>query len=47
MSDLKNRQRRKAYGSQLVEQAVMDDVAMDVVITEKTIYAGKGRQFFN
>lgn len=35
------------FESQLVEQVVMDahDVAMDYVITEKTIYAGKGRQF--
>jgi len=35
------------FESQLVEQVVMeaDDVAMDVVITEKTLYAGKGRQF--
>jgi 5-formyltetrahydrofolate cyclo-ligase len=34
---------------QLVEQVVMDahDVAMDFVITEKTIYAGKGRLFSN
>lgn len=35
------------FESQLVEQVVMEahDVAMDVVITEKTLYAGKGRQF--
>ncbi|MDP3589328.1 MAG: 5-formyltetrahydrofolate cyclo-ligase [Methylobacter sp.] len=34
------------FESQLVEQVVIeaDDVAMDVVITEKTLYAGKGRQ---
>lgn len=37
------------FESQLVEQVVMeaDDVAMDIVITEKTFYAGKGRQFSN
>ncbi|MFZ2404194.1 MAG: 5-formyltetrahydrofolate cyclo-ligase [Methylobacter sp.] len=37
------------FESQLVEQVVMDahDVAMDYVITEKTIYAGKGRQWSN
>jgi 5-formyltetrahydrofolate cyclo-ligase len=35
------------FESQLVEQVVMDahDVVMDYVITEKTRYAGKGRQF--
>lgn len=35
------------YESQLVDQVVMDahDVAMDFVITEKTVYAGKGRRF--
>ncbi|MDP1772031.1 MAG: 5-formyltetrahydrofolate cyclo-ligase [Methylobacter sp.] len=35
------------FESQLVEQVIMeaDDVVMDVVITEKTLYAGKGRQF--
>lgn len=35
------------FESQLVEQVVMeaDDVTMDVVITEKSLYAGKGRQF--
>ncbi len=35
------------FESQLVEQVVMDvhDVIMDAVITEKTLYAGKGRQF--
>jgi len=35
------------FESQLVEQVVMDahDVAMDYVITEKNIYAGKGRRF--
>lgn len=35
------------FESQLVGQVVMDthDVAMDIVITEKTLYAGKGRQF--
>jgi 5-formyltetrahydrofolate cyclo-ligase len=35
------------FESQLVEQVVMEahDVAMDVVVTEKTLYAGKGRQF--
>jgi len=37
------------FESQLLEQVVMDahDVAMDFVITEKTIYAGKGRLFSN
>jgi 5-formyltetrahydrofolate cyclo-ligase len=37
------------FESQLVKQVVTDahDVAMDVVITEKAIYAGKGRQFVN
>lgn len=35
------------FESQLVDQVVMEahDVAMDFVITEKTLYAGKGRQF--
>jgi 5-formyltetrahydrofolate cyclo-ligase len=35
------------FESQLVEQVVMDahDVVMDYVITEKSSYAGKGRQF--
>lgn len=35
------------FESQLVEQVVADahDVAMDYVMTEKTLYAGKGRQF--
>lgn len=35
------------FESQLVEQVVMEahDVVMDVVITEKSLYAGKGRQF--
>ncbi|MGZ4969258.1 MAG: 5-formyltetrahydrofolate cyclo-ligase [Methylobacter sp.] len=35
------------FESQLVEQVVTDahDVAMDIVMTEKTTYAGKGRQF--
>lgn len=34
------------FESQLVEQVVMDahDVAMDVVMTEKRLYTGKGRQ---
>ncbi|MGZ4956283.1 MAG: 5-formyltetrahydrofolate cyclo-ligase [Methylobacter sp.] len=37
------------FESQLVEQVAMDahDVVMDMVMTEKTIYAGKGRQFSN
>ncbi|MBL6987826.1 MAG: 5-formyltetrahydrofolate cyclo-ligase [Methylobacter sp.] len=37
------------FESQLVEQVVMEahDVAMDIVITEKALYAGKGRQFLN
>lgn len=37
------------FESQLVEQVAMDahDVVMDRVMTEKTIYAGKGRQFSN
>ena len=37
------------FESQLVEQVVTaaHDVAMDRVITEKTLYAGKGRQFCN
>lgn len=37
------------FESQLIEQVVMDshDVAMDYVITEKNIYAGKGRRFSN
>ncbi|HEY8036949.1 MAG TPA: 5-formyltetrahydrofolate cyclo-ligase [Methylobacter sp.] len=37
------------FESQLVEQVAMEkhDVSMDVVITEKTLYAGKGRQFVN
>ncbi|MCK9396768.1 MAG: 5-formyltetrahydrofolate cyclo-ligase [Methylobacter sp.] len=37
------------FESQLVEQVAADahDVAMDYVMTEKTLYAGKGRQFFN
>ena len=35
------------YESQLFEQIAMEphDVAMDTVMTEKTIYTGKGRQF--
>jgi len=35
------------FESQLLEQVVMDahDVAMDRIMTEKTIYAGKGRRF--
>jgi 5-formyltetrahydrofolate cyclo-ligase len=35
------------YESQLFEQIVMEphDVVMDTVMTEKTIYTGKGRQF--
>ena len=35
------------YESQLLEQVAMEphDVAMDTVMTEKTIYTGKGRQF--
>ena len=35
------------FESQLFEHVVTDahDVAMDAVITEKTLYAGKGRQF--
>jgi len=37
------------YESQLVEQIAMEphDVTMDMVMTEKTIYTGKGRQFRN
>jgi 5-formyltetrahydrofolate cyclo-ligase len=37
------------FESQLVEQVAMEkhDVSMDVVITEKMLYAGKGRQFVN
>ncbi|MDO9047400.1 MAG: 5-formyltetrahydrofolate cyclo-ligase [Methylobacter sp.] len=37
------------FESQLVEQVTMDahDVAMDIVMTEKNLYAGKGRQFSN
>lgn len=37
------------FESQLVEQVVTDthDVAMDYIMTEKTLYAGKGRQFSN
>jgi len=37
------------FESQLVEQVSMDahDVAMDIVMTEKNLYAGKGRQFSN
>ncbi|MDI1279293.1 5-formyltetrahydrofolate cyclo-ligase [Methylobacter sp.] len=37
------------FDSQLVEQVAMDahDVAMDIVMTEKNLYAGKGRQFSN
>ncbi|MDO9267574.1 MAG: 5-formyltetrahydrofolate cyclo-ligase [Methylobacter sp.] len=37
------------FEAQLVEQVAMDahDVAMDIVMTEKTLYAGKGRQFSN
>lgn len=37
------------FESQLVEQVVMEahDVAMDIVITEKAVYAGKGRQFLS
>lgn len=37
------------FEAQLVEQVVMEanDVAMDIVITEKALYAGKGRQFSN
>lgn len=37
------------YESQLFEQIAMEphDVAMDTVMTEKTIYTGKGRQFSN
>lgn len=37
------------FESQLVEQVAMEshDVSMDAVITEKAIYAGKGRQFTN
>ncbi|MDO9423403.1 MAG: 5-formyltetrahydrofolate cyclo-ligase [Methylobacter sp.] len=37
------------FESQLVEQVVMEahDVAMDIVITEKALYAGKGRQFLS
>jgi len=37
------------FESQLVEQVAMDahDVAMDIVMTEKNLYAGKGRQFSN
>lgn len=37
------------FEAQLVEQVIMDadDVSMDIVITEKAVYAGKGRQFCN
>jgi len=37
------------FESQLVEQVAMDahDVATDIVMTEKNLYAGKGRQFSN
>jgi len=37
------------FESQLVEQVAMDahDVAMDIVMTEKNLYAGKRRQFSN
>ena len=37
------------FESQLVEQVVMEahDVAMDMVITEKAIYVGKGRRFLS
>jgi len=37
------------FESQLVEQVAMDahDVVMDIVMTEKNLYAGKGRQFSN
>jgi len=37
------------FESQLVAQVAMDahDVAMDIVMTEKNLYAGKGRQFSN
>jgi len=37
------------FESQLVEQVAMDahDVMMDIVMTEKNLYAGKGRQFSN
>lgn len=37
------------FESQLVEQVVTEvhDVSMDIVMTEKTLYAGKGRIFFN
>ena len=37
------------FESQLVEHVAMDahDVAMDIVMTEKNLYAGKGRQFSN
>jgi 5-formyltetrahydrofolate cyclo-ligase len=37
------------FESQLVEQVAMDahDVVMDYIMTEKTLYAGKGRQFSN
>lgn len=37
------------FESQLIEQVAMEshDVPMDIVITEKTLYAGKGRQFVN
>jgi 5-formyltetrahydrofolate cyclo-ligase len=37
------------FESQLVEQVAMEshDVPMDIVITEKALYAGKGRQFIN
>lgn len=37
------------FESQLVEQVVVEahDVTMDFVITEKKLYAGKGRQFAN
>jgi 5-formyltetrahydrofolate cyclo-ligase len=37
------------FESQLVDQVVMapHDVAMDFIMTEKALYAGKGRQFSN
>jgi len=37
------------FEAQLVEQVAMDahDVVMDIVMTEKNLYAGKGRQFSN
>ena len=48
MNDLKNPQRRKAYANHN-RQVVMDthDVAMDRILTEKMLSAGKGRQFSN